>query len=203
MNVKLIQASDESVMAYCARVSNPDNQYNPDYSKLFKYCYSKGHWSIFEMGDMTVEITTSRAVAAQLLRHRSFCFQEFSQRYSQVPMEFQQLKARRQDLKNRQNSTDDLDEDAVIEFAAYQQKVQDVCETYYKMALSIGVAKEQARYLLPLSVQTRLYMKGSVRSWIHYLQQRLAPETQQEHREVAKEIEQVFRQAFPTVGNLI
>lgn len=191
----------EKIIAYCARVSSP-NQENPEYEKLLKYCMDHGHWSIFEMADMCVEITTSRAIAAQILRHKSFSFQEFSQRY-QVVQGFETIEARRQDTKNRQNSFDDLDERDKAWFLAAQAKVINEANNVYRDALDRGIAKECARMVLPLLTQTRMYMKGDARSWIHYLQVRTSPETQKEHRDVANAVKPIFCEHFPIIGALI
>lgn len=191
----------EGLIAYCARVSSP-HQENPDYEKLLRYCVKHKHWSIFEQVDMTVEITTSRMISAQILRHRSFSFQEFSQRYSEV-MEYEPCEARRQDTKNRQNSIDDLTEDVQKSFLFFQDSVWNFAYERYQAAIADGIAKECARSLLPLNTQTRLYMKGSVRSWIHYLQVRCGPETQQEHRDIAEAIKSIFCDNFPVVAEAI
>ena len=208
MEVKLISVtqpvediSPEGLIAYCARVSSP-NQENPNYAKLLKYCADHGHWSIFEMADMTVEITTTRAIAAQILRHRSFNFQEFSQRYA-TAFGYESTPARRQDEKNRQNSIDDLPVDVKESFLFFQEQVWDFAYTRYQEAIANGVAKECARMLLPLNTKTRLYMKGSVRSWIHYFQVRCDPATQKEHRDIALAAREIFCEQFPTVATAI
>ncbi|MBD2653135.1 FAD-dependent thymidylate synthase [Synechocystis sp. FACHB-383] len=193
--------SPEGLIAYCARVSSP-HQENPDYAKLLRYCIRKGHWSVFEMVDMTVEITTSRAITAQLLRHKSFQNQEFSLRYSEA-MDYEPCNARRQDDKNRQNSIDDLDDDVKEAFENAQAMIWNTCYQSYQHALAQGIAKECARMLLPLNTQTKLYMKGSVRSWIHYLQVRCGPETQKEHRDIAEGIKLIFNEKFPTVAEAL
>ncbi len=187
----------EGLIAYCARVSSP-KQENPSYAHLLKYCINHRHWSIFEMVDMTVEITTSRAIAQQILRHRSFFFQEFSQRYAKV-QDIETTLPRRQDQKNRQNSIEDLEPDVVEWFQNSQQEINDLSMQRYEEALEKGIAKESARFLLPLATRTRLYMKGSVRSWIHYLEVRTDPSTQKEHREIALEIMTLFKQEFPII----
>jgi thymidylate synthase (FAD) len=209
VNVKLISVSkpadpnmsSEDLMVYTARVSSPQNQANLNTgARLLRYCMKNGHWSVFEQADMTVEIETSRAISAQILRHRSFSFQEFSQRYAEVTG-FEIYPARRQDQKNRQNSTDDLPEFTKEWFIAAQESIQRHARQLYEDALKAGVAKECARFLLPMSATTRLYMKGSVRSWIHYFKVRGDPSTQQEHREIAQAIqEQLFNPAFPTTA---
>lgn len=210
MNVRLISItkpylliegndlSPEGLIAYCARVSSP-NQENPNYAKLLQFCIREGHWSIFEMVDMTLEITTTRAIAPQILRHRSFSFQEFSQRYAKVA-NFEIYEARRQDAKNRQNSFDDFDETTKSWFREAQAEVWAFNFKRYEEALEKGIAKESARALLPLNTETRLYMKGSVRSWIHYLQVRCDEATQKEHRDIALAAREIFIEHFPTVA---
>jgi len=210
MTVKLIQITPnpEEQIAYIARVSNPNNQDNPDYAKLLAYCIKHQHWSIFEQAFMTLEIETTRGLAAQILRHRSFTFQEFSQRYadtslmtkgSLIPLP----ELRRQDLKNRQNSTDDLDPDKVKmlekEIAQHFHDAQDL----YRYMIDMGVAKECARFVLPLAVPTRLYMSGSVRSWIHYIDLRSAHGTQKEHKIIAEECREIFKEQLPTVSEAL
>lgn len=193
--------SPEGLIAYCARVSSP-HQENPDYAKLLKYCIRKAHWSIFEMVDMTVEITTTRAIAPQILRHSSFKFQEFSLRYAEA-MGYEPCEARRQDEKNRQNSIDDLPKDVKSAFQEAQLDVWLYACYQYEKALAQGIAKECARSVLPLNTVTRLYMKGSVRSWIHYLQVRCGTETQKEHRDIAEGIKLIFVEQFPTVAEAL
>lgn len=199
--VRLISISPkaEETMAYCARVSNPVNQDNPDFTRLINYCIKHGHWSIFEQANMVIEITTSRAVAAQILRHRSFSFQEFSQRYAAVDG-FIEYGARRQDQKNRQNSLDDLAPETKEWFSQAQKKVWEVAYGQYQEALDKGVAKECARMLLPLNTSTRLYMNGTVRSWLHYIQLRSEAGTQLEHREIAEQCREIFIRELPTVA---
>lgn len=201
MEVKLISATPdaEKIISYCARVSNPNNQENPEYEKLIRYCIKHNHVSILEMADMCVEIKTSRAIAAQILRHRSFVFQEFSQRYSSIS-EFEIYKARRQDNKNKQNSIDNMSEEDKLWFQAVQHAVNTTSLEFYQQALDKGIAKENARFLLPLSTQTTLYMKGSVRSFMHYIDVRTDPSTQLEHREVAFAIKNIFVEQFPIVS---
>jgi thymidylate synthase (FAD) len=191
----------EGLIAYCARVSSP-NQENPNYAKLLKYCADHGHWSVFEMADMTLEITTTRAIAPQILRHKSFSFQEFSLRYAEA-MGYEPCEARRQDDKNRQNSIDDLPESVKRRFRATQAHIWEICHDYYQQALDDGVAKECARSLLPLNTKTRMYMKGSVRSWIHYFQVRCDSATQKEHRDIALAARQIFCEKFPTVAEAL
>lgn len=208
MNVKLISltndsrlATPEALIAYCARVSSP-NQNNSNIEGLLKYCIKEKHWSIFEMVDMTVEITTSRAIAAQILRHRSFNFQEFSQRYAEV-QGYEPCEARRQDVKNRQNSIDDLDDYTKDWFLRAQKHLFEYSSKAYQNALEKGIAKECARMFLPLNTQTRLYMKGSVRSWIHYLEVRCHPSCQKEHRDVANSIKTIFCEEFPLISEAL
>lgn len=192
----------EGLMAYCARVSSP-NQENPDYAKLLGYCATHGHWSVFEMADMCVEIVTSRAIAQQIIRHRSFSFQEFSQRYSQTKFGYITQEARRQDKKNRQNSIDDIPAADQRWFEFEQNNLYNRAFSLYRQALDKGIAKECARALLPLSVGTKMYMKGSVRSWIHYCNVRCDPSTQLEHREVANMIQRILVEQFPAVKDCL
>jgi thymidylate synthase (FAD) len=200
MNVNLISITPdaEKNIMYMARVSNPKNQ-NSENTKLLDYCIKHGHWSVFEMAHMTVEITTSRAIAAQILRHKSFSFQEFSQRYAEA-QQFELVSARRQDEKNRQNSIDDMSLKDFEWFYKAQGKVIELASKLYKEALDKGIAKEQARFLLPLSTQTKLYMSGSIRSWLHYLDLRCGNGTQLEHREIAEEIKKIFIEKLPIIS---
>lgn len=193
--------SSEELIMYCARVSNPENQ-NSGNPKLLSYCLNHKHYSIFEMSDMIVEIETSRAIAAQILRHRSFTFQEFSQRYTEI-QGFETYEARRQDKKNRQNSIDDMSDVDKQWFFDNQEKLKYFCEDLYNAALERGIAKEQARFLLPLSTKTKLYMKGNIRSWIHYIDLRTNVETQLEHREIANEIKKHFIKEFPVIAGAV
>lgn len=203
MSTKLIAVTPkaEKTMAYIARVSSPQ-QDNPEYSRLLKYCIDHGHFSVFEHASMTVEIATSRTISAQILRHRSFTFSEFSQRYA-TPLEFVPQAARRQSEKNRQSSVDDLPENIKAWWEQRQLEHWSQSEELYKHALSFGVAKECARAVLPMSTATRLYMTGSVRSWIHYLQLRTAIDTQEEHRTIAESIKKIFVKEFPTVSEAL
>jgi thymidylate synthase (FAD) len=190
----------EGLIVYTARVSNPSNQMNMETApKLISYLIKHKHWSPFEMASMTVEIETSRAIAAQILRHRSFAFQEFSQRYAQASLGTELYSARRQDAKNRQNSIDDMSDEDQEWFRRAQEEVAISCDKLYSMALEKGIAKEQARFLLPLGTTTRMYMTGSVRSWIHYLQVRTDPSTQKEHRDIAMGIYDIFSNQFPSI----
>lgn len=191
----------EGLIAYCARVSSP-RQETPDYQKLLAYCIEHKHWSIFEMADMCVEIVTSRAIAPQILRHRSFQFQEFSQRYAKI-QGVETYRPRRQDEKNRQNSFDNLDEATIGWFMESQEEIARLSMEKYNEALDRGVAKESARMLLPLGTQTRLYMKGSVRSWIHYLEVRTQKSTQKEHRDIAEAIKRIFHTQFPVTADAL
>lgn len=200
MNVRLISITPdaEKTMMYCARVSNPANQDSQN-TKLLDYCIKNNHWSIFEMANMVVEIETSRAIAAQILRHRSFSFQEFSQRYA-AASDCQFYNARRQDSKNRQNSIDDMSKEDRDWFLSAQLDIWSRANDLYKQALDKGIAKEQARFLLPLSTTTKLYMNGTVRSWIHYLDLRCANGTQLEHKEIADAIKKVFCEQLPIIA---
>ena len=206
MSVKLVSVTQplidglktaEDLIVYCARVSNPDNQLNTETGeRLLKYCMKHGHWSVFEQADMTLEIVTSRAISAQIIRHKSFSFQEFSQRYSEVTR-IEPIELRKAAEKNRQSSSEvvcdpDLD-DSLQTLAYYSQLV------YQKLLLN-GIAKECARMVLPLATSTTLYMKGSVRSWIHYFQQRLSEHTQKEHRLLAQAAFEIFKQQFPVIA---
>jgi len=198
---ELLNRSAQDLVAYTARVSNPANQMNMDTApKLISYLIKNKHWSPLEMVHMTVEITTSRAIAQQILRHRSFSFQEFSQRYAEA-VDFIEYPARRQDTKNRQNSVDDLSEDTKVWFKEAQDHLGSTAMNLYKQALGYGIAKEQARFLLPLSTQTTLYMSGSARSWVHYLELRCGNGTQLEHKEISDAIKTLFCEQFPDVSS--
>ena len=189
----------ESLIAYMARVSNPDNQDNPQSERLIRYLIKHKHWSPFEMVNMCVQIETTRSVAAQILRHRSFSFQEFSQRYAQVTEPALIPKLRRQDTKNRQNSTDDLPINTIKEFNVKINNLFDLSEALYEEMLLAGVAKECARDILPLSTPTKLYMNGTLRSWLHYCDLRCANGTQYEHKLIADQVKTLIQQEFPTV----
>jgi len=190
----------QEIISYTTRVSNPENQENFDTApKLLARCMRRKEWSPFELADMTVEIITSRAIAQQILRHRSFSFQEFSQRYSKV-QESMIYEARSQDPKNRQNSIDDLPEETKEWFIREQEINNQRAISSYEEAILKGVAKEQARFLLPLSMKTKLYMKGSVRSWIHYIEVRTGNGTQKEHQIIALEIKKIFSSQFPDIA---
>ena len=201
--VKLISITpdSENLIAYCARVSS-NQQDNPSISKLLRYCIKHKHWSIFETAYLTVEINTSRAISAQILRHRSFTFQEFSQRYAAVP-DFVTYEARRQDKKNRQNSIDDMSIEDRHWFDVAQNRVQSLTASLYLDALDKGIAKEQARFLLPMSSKTKIYMTGNIRSWIHYLELRTGIETQKEHRDIAREIKKIFKEELPIISGAL
>ena len=206
--IKLISVTPdaEQHMAYVARVSNPKNQDNDKFAGLLKYCIKHGHWSVFEQAFMTVEINTTRGLAAQILRHRSFTYQEFSQRYADSSMlgdEIPLPELRRQDDKNRQNSIDDVDPLVVQDFNSKMQKHFVDGMKLYKEMLEAGIAKECARFVLPLATPTRIYMTGSVRSWIHYIDLRSAHGTQKEHMNVAEGVRRIFTEQFPTVAEAL
>ena len=201
--VKLISITpdSENLIAYCARVSS-NQQDNPSISKLLRYCIKHKHWSIFETAYLTVEINTSRAISAQILRHRSFTFQEFSQRYAAVP-DFVSYEARRQDKKNRQASIDDMNIEDRHWFSVAQDRVQTLTASLYLDALDKGIAKEQARFLLPMSSKTKIYMTGNIRSWIHYLELRTGIETQKEHRDLARQVKEIFKEELPIISGAL
>jgi len=201
--VKLISITPnaEELIAYCARVSSK-NQDNPKIQKLLEYCIDHEHWSVFESAFITIEINTSRAISAQILRHRSFTFQEFSQRYAEVA-DFETYEPRRQDKKNRQNSIDDMEFIDKQWFAVAQDRVQNLCSFLYHEALDRGIAKEQARFLLPLSSKTKLYMTGNIRSWIHYCDLRCRIDTQKEHRDIALEIREILKKELPIISKAV
>ena len=208
MNVKLISVTPdaEKMMGYVARVSNPSNQENPKVAGLLKYCVKHQHWSVFEQSFMTLEIETTRGLAAQILRHRSFTFQEFSQRYADSSLLSANIplpELRRQDTKNRQNSIDDID-------PFVQQKYEMLMQDHFRDAMALyqtmldeGIAKECARFVLPLATPTRLYMSGSCRSWVHYIDLRSAHGTQKEHMDIAEACKSVFIEQFPTVAEAL
>ena len=208
MNVKLVTVTPqaEETMGYVARVSNPKNQDNPKVAGLLSYCIKHGHWSVFEQAHMTLEIETTRGLAAQILRHRSFTYQEFSQRYADSSMLSKVIpmpELRRQDDKNRQNSIDDLDPFVVQDFELKMQRHFVEGMKLYKDMLDAGVAKECARFVLPLATPTKLYMTGSVRSWIHYINLRSAHGTQKEHMEIAENCRTIFNEQFPIVAEAL
>ena len=207
MDVKLVNITPdaEKTMAYIARVSNPSNQDNEKFAGLLKYCIKHNHWSVFEQSSMTLEIETTRAIAAQILRHRSFTFQEFSQRYAdstklgEIPIP----ELRKQDEKNRQNSTNDLDEFVKQKLELQMNTLFSSATALYQQMLEEGVAKECARMVLPLCTPTRIYMTGSCRSWIHYIDLRTAHGTQKEHMDIAEACRSVFIEQFPIVSEAL
>ena len=208
MNVKLITLTPkaEETMGYIARVSNPKNQENPKVAGLLSYCIKHGHWSVFEQAHMTVEINTTRGLAAQILRHRSFTFQEFSQRYADSSLLADKIplfELRRQDEKNRQNSIDDIDPFLIQKYEVKIEKHFQKAMKIYQEMLKDGIAKECARFVLPLATPTRLYMTGSIRSWIHYIDLRSAHGTQKEHTQVVNEIKSIFINKFPIVSQAL
>ena len=208
MNVSLVSVSPdaEKHMAYCARVSNPNNQDNENYAGLLRYCIKHQHWSIFEQAFMTLEINTTRGLAAQILRHRSFTFQEFSQRYADTNLLDTNIplpELRRQDTKNRQNSIDDIPEEQSKMLLGRIQNYFNEGLDLYNELLREGIAKECARFVLPLATPTRIYMSGSVRSWVHYIDLRSGHGTQKEHMDIANECKSIFKEQFPTVSEAL
>jgi len=206
--VKLISVTPdaEKHMAYCARVSNPNNQENENFSGLLRYCITHQHWSIFEQATMTLEINTTRGIAAQVLRHRSFTYQEFSQRYADSSLLGDTIplpELRRQDTKNRQNSIDDVDPYTVQKYEILMQHHFKEAMNLYQKMLDDGIAKECARFVLPLATPTRLYMTGSVRSWIHYIDLRSGHGTQKEHMDIANGAKSIFCEQFPAVAEAL
>ena len=208
MSVKLISVTPdaEKLMAYCARVSNPSGQDRDDYAKLLGYCIKNQHWSIFEQSFMTVEINTTRGLAAQILRHRSFTFQEFSQRYADATLlaeDIPTFELRRQDNKNRQNSIDDISDEIRYKWNSKIREHFAKAKSIYDGMIADGIAKECARFVLPLATPTRLYMSGSARSFIHWIQLRTAHGTQKEHMLIAEEAKRIFSEQFPTVSEAL
>ena len=207
MTVELVSITPdaEKTMAYIARVSNPSNQDNEKFAGLLKYCIKHNHWSVFEQSSMTLSIETTRAIAAQILRHRSFTFQEFSQRYaaSTALGDIELPELRRQDLKNRQNSTDDLEPEVVEKLNKQMITLFSSAKSLYEQMLEQGVAKECARMVLPLCTPTRIYMTGSCRSWAHYINLRSAHGTQKEHMEIAEACRKIFVEQFPAVSEAL
>jgi thymidylate synthase (FAD) len=208
MTVRLIQATPnpEENMAYIARVSNPANQENPNYAKLLGYCIKHNHWSVFEQSFMTLEIETTRGLAAQILRHRSFTYQEFSQRYADSSLLSETIplpELRRQDTKNRQNSIDDISEETRQKYEALMKDHFRDAMALYQTMLDEGIAKECARFVLPLATPTKIYMSGSCRSWIHYINLRSANGTQKEHMDIALECREIFKEVFPSVAEAL
>ena len=207
-NVKLVSISPdaEKTIAYCARVSNPNNQDSDDYAKLLRYCIQHGHWSIFEMANMVLEINTTRGIAAQILRHRSFSFQEFSQRYADASFLGETINTpdlRTQDPKNRQNSIDNLNEYKETIYKSQMRELFAKSKYLYDLMVRDGVAKECARFVLPLATPTRMYMNGTIRSWIHYINLRESNGTQKEHMDVALECKDIFTKQLPVVSEAL
>lgn len=208
MKVKLISVTPdaEKLMAYCARVSNPNNQQSENYAKLLQYCINHQHWSIFEQAFMTLEINTTRGIAAQILRHRSFTFQEFSQRYADATLLADNIdifELRRQDSKNRQNSIDDISPELKSKWNTKIREHFARAKALYDGMIEDGIAKECARFILPLATPTRLYMSGSVRSFIHWIDLRSSNGTQKEHMELANDAKIIFCEQFPTVSEAL
>ena len=200
----------EQLIAYCARVSNPANQDNPDAEKLLKYLVKNKHWSPFEMVHVIMEIQTTRDIGRQILRHRSFSFQEFSQRYAAVAEMSEPREARLQDQKNRQNSieinVDENMDDAILSdnWKEWQMQIKDYTNQAYDWAIKNGIAKEQARVVLPEGLtMSRMYMSGSLRSWIHYCELRMGNGTQKEHREIATQCWNIITEQFPSLKNVL
>lgn len=207
-NVKLVNVTPDSEksIAYCARVSNPSNQDNENYSKLLKYCIDHQHWSIFEHGFMTLEINTTRGLAAQILRHRSFTFQEFSQRYADTTLLAEDIplfELRSQDTKNRQNSIDNVSDEIRSKWSSKIREHFAKAKALYDGMIEDGIAKECARFILPLSTPTRLYMSGSIRSWIHYIDLRSGHGTQKEHMIIANDCKKIFTEQFPIISEAL
>jgi len=207
MTVKFISITPdaEKTMAYIARVSNPKNQDNENFSGLLRYCIKHQHWSVFEQSSMTLEIETTRGIAAQILRHRSFTYQEFSQRYADSNLlgDIELPELRRQDDKNRQNSIDDLEPEVVEKFNRQMNTLFSSAFGLYNQMLQAGVAKECARFVLPLATPTKIYMTGSCRSWIHYINLRSAHGTQKEHMDIANACKKIFIEQFPAVSEAL
>jgi len=207
-NVSLVSVTPdaEEQIVYMARVSNPKNQSNMETApRLIKYLIKHKHWSPFEMASMQLEINTTRAIAAQVLRHRSFSFQEFSQRYSDVSdlPSIGVPHLRTQDQKNKQASHDDLDSETQVYLEKEISRLYANAQDLYNFALSKGVAKECARSILPLGTPTRMYMSGSIRSWIHYIQIRAGEETQLEHRLIAQGAKEILKEQFPNIAEAL
>lgn len=207
MNVQLISITPDSekTIAYCARVSNPNGQDRAEYAKLLKYCIDHGHWSIFEMANMVLEINTTRGIAAQILRHRSFSFQEFSQRYADTNLleDIESPDLRGQDEKNRQNSIDNIADNDKI---AWKRIIEDhfrKSQYIYDEMLKLGIAKECARFVLPLATPTKMYMNGTIRSWIHYINLRSGHGTQKEHMDIANKCKDIFIQQLPIISEAL
>ncbi|NDB57198.1 FAD-dependent thymidylate synthase [bacterium] len=208
MSTKLVSITPEAekLMAYCARVSNPNNQNNDNYAKLLKYCIDHEHWSIFEQGFITIEINTNRGIAAQILRHRSFTFQEFSQRYADTTLlsnDIPIFELRRQDTKNRQNSINDISDELKSKWNTRIREHFAKAKSLYDEMLKDGIAKESARFILPLATPTRLYMSGSIRSFIHWINLRSSNGTQKEHKDIAEETRRIFINQLPIVSEAL
>ena len=205
INLISVTPDAEQHMAYVARVSNPKNQANDKFAGLLKYCIKHGHWSVFEQAYMTIEINTTRGIAAQILRHRSFTYQEFSQRYADSNLlgDIELPELRRQDDKNRQNSIDDLEPEVVEKLNRQMNTLFSSDFRLYNQILNAGVAKECARFVLPLATPTRIYMTGSCRSWIHYINLRSAHGTQKEHMDIANGCKKLFTEQFPAVSEAL
>lgn len=196
----------ENTVAYCARVSNPTNQNSDNIAKLLKYCIEHEHWSIFEMAFMTLELNTTRGIAAQILRHRSFTFQEFSQRYADANLLAENIppfELRRQDTKNRQNSIDDISDEIRVKWNTQIREHFGKAKAIYDGMIADGIAKECARFVLPLATPTRLYMSGSIRSWIHYINLRSSHGTQKEHMQIANDCKQIFIDQLPIISEAL
>lgn len=208
MSIKLISVTPdaEKTMAYCAKVSNPKGQDSDNYSKLLKYCIDHQHWSIFEQAFLTLQIETTRGIAAQILRHRSFTFQEFSQRYADATLlaeEIPMFELRRQDSKNRQNSIDDINDEIKAKWGMKIREHFAKSKALYDGMIADGIAKECARFILPLATPTRLYVSGSIRSWIHYIELRSSNGTQKEHMIIANECKKIFIEQFPIISEAL
>ena len=203
-SVKLIWITPdaEKMIAFITRVSNFKNQDNPKYKGLIKYCLREGHWSPFEMANMTLEIETTRGISAQIIRHRSFSFQEFSQRYSDI-QEIMPIEIRRQDTKNRQNSIDNLPSETINWFNHESEQLNNQIQQFYKDCLDKDIAKECARFIMPMSSKTKLYMNGTIRSWIHYIQLRTDNGTQKEHMDIANQAKDIFCKELPTIADAL
>lgn len=207
MSVKLISSTPEAEVqiAYCARVSNPPNQKNTSIKGLINYCIKHKHWSIFEHATLTFEIQTTRAISTQIIRHRSFTFQEFSQRYSDPTKHFEIIipELRQQAVKNRQSSTTTINEvDNYILQNKIRKHFNDSINLYQEL-IKHNVSRECARSILPINTETRLYMSGNIRSWIHYIQLRTSPETQKEHRQIAQQIKESFKNVLPIISEAL
>lgn len=209
MSVRLVSIPPDAefLISYCARVSNPPNQLSTKITNLLKYCIKNKHWSIFEMSNMIIEIECSKPIATQILRHRSFCFQQFSERYANITDEFNEIpipELRTQDHKNRQNSfSNQLDENLNIELSEKIKTHFNDALNLYKELILHGVAKESARFIMPQNTKTRMYMSGNIRNWIHYIQTRTDPSTQKEHREVANKIKEIFKESLPIISEAL